>query len=245
MYFINAATVSDWELCYADKSGNSYSWDCSAFPADGSYSGGDFLVKDYTSNTIGQNEGEVVLRDANNDVIDAWRFCQLSGKKTSCTALVTGADELPAVSTSCVNEIIHSASNKDMARKPDGTGAPADNGSTPTKGASNNGNNGGGDDPVIAASFNCVHDGNATSGRLYTRIAGTAFDVEVIALDVNSVKEDESVEEITVELVDATSGSGVCSAMNQISSSSTTLVAGSISPDSALPVSLPAGSSNG
>ena len=210
LYFLESVTIPNndqWQLCYVKNNNQDV---CVDWPADNQVYDADTYAFYDLPNSAGINttEAEVVLLDGNGDVIDAWRYCN----ESSCAEIEWS---IPAA---CLSVITNHASNeKDLARRPDGTGEPQDNGSGHTKGGSNDEGSGGGTDPdpVVASGFNCVHssDGGAANGRLYTRVAGAAFSIDVVALNVSGAIEtayaSDANRNVTVELVDA-SGGQVC-----------------------------------
>lgn len=74
---------------------------------------------------------------------------------------------------------------------------------------------------VSPSSFNCVATGaNASSGRLYTQLAGNAFNVDVVALNAGNAVETNYVtsgtKNVTLEFVDG-SGSTACASRSALS----------------------------
>lgn len=70
--------------------------------------------------------------------------------------------------------------------------------------------------PVVA-SFNAVEPGaNAVSGKIYTKMAGQNFALDIVALNALSVISTSFTGTVAVEVVDNSSGSGVCANMTAI-----------------------------
>ncbi len=200
--YLENITTSGWELCWLKHNG---SGDCTAFPDDGSHAQGTYDVYDVTNgnSSLGQSTGEVILKDGAGDVVDHLQYCHTS----SC-----GTPDWEVSDSSCSSTLTnHSSSNKDMARKKDGTGPFKDNGKDHTKGGSNDEESG------SAFAFNCVETGSdPIAGHLYTKMVGQAVSFDVVALkDADSDGLADSVETdfasdadraVTVELVDSSSG---------------------------------------
>jgi hypothetical protein len=96
-----------------------------------------------------------------------------------------------------------------------------------------------------AADMNCTEtvanaanasDSDSKTGRLYTKLAGAAFDVSVVARKsdqtINSTYASDATKTVTVELVDADSAA-TCAAYSSISSQSLTFAGGIASPPDA------------
>lgn len=220
VYLLQSANISNWAL-YVDSAkiktlgtGSCFingtttpdnSGDNTTFPA------GTYI---YCAHNMNPSNNEVLLVDKNGSLS--------SGNATVIDYLSYGKPSPSAkwsVSSICGTLYPgHSASNQDIARLPNGTGSLADNGDNSTPGATNVGLSVSVNTP---ANFTCVESGvSASTGTLYTKIAGTAFGFDVVAL-----KSDGSVQtayasggnkNVTVELVDG-SGSTACAARTAIS----------------------------
>ena len=69
----------------------------------------------------------------------------------------------------------------------------------------------------VVANFNAVEPGaNAATGKIYTKIAGQNFALDIVALNSSNAIATGFTGAVTVEVVDNTSGGGVCANMNVI-----------------------------
>jgi len=138
------ASNDQWQLCVlrSDDGSECFDWpDANQTYLIGSYEVNNLNFSSYGSGSGGGPgpggggsavqgaNGEIVLLDGSGDVLDAWRFCNAS----------TCAERKWSIPEACLSVINHSPSNKDIARRPDGTGVPQDNESKPTKGSDNDG----------------------------------------------------------------------------------------------------------
>lgn len=212
IYFTSAITTSNWDICYLNDSGSEVcSSSTTRVPANASYSSGDFAVFTVPSD-MDTKDGEILLKDSGGDAIDSLTYCNGS----SCS------NEIWDFNSSCTTTFTnHAPGQTDMYRDPDGTGS-FDNNKTTTEGCSNSGCGGGGGGDTAATGFNCVESGtDGISGNLYTKTTAQSFSFDVIALQDASTVETNFASgadhEVTVELVDTTSGAS-CAAYSALSS---------------------------
>lgn len=221
IYFKQPADLSNWSLwisgsgpspvqiklgqgnCYAN--GTATKDNASSGATSTTWPAGTFIACD--SSVTLPSKGEILLVD---------KQTTLSGNNaTVIDALNYGnpAQDTWSVASACRTIYdAHNAGNKDIARRPDGTGALADNDDESTKGTSNDG---GGSSPTTAPTgFNCVEEGaNPSTGHLYTKLAGTNFSFDIVALkadgSIETTYASDANKSVTVELVDG-SGSTAC-----------------------------------
>jgi len=189
VYFNQAADLAAWSLwisgsgsspvqiplglgnCYAN--GTTTKDNASSGSPTTRWPAGTFIACD--SSIAIPSQGEILLVDkqtapSSNDktVIDALNYGNPPQNEWSvdptCSTLYDG----------------HSASNKDIARIPDGSGALTDNGDNSTKGTTNTPT----PPPATPGNFNAVEVGaNDVSGVIKTKIAGQAFSLDIVALN--------------------------------------------------------------
>ena len=221
IYLLAEADISGWSI-YLDEAlvQNLGTGSCTvngvatADNASGTtFPAGSFVVC-YHDNNINPSNDEVLLLDktgtpSGSTVIDYFGYGGLNPQATWSA---------PSACGTLYPE--HAADNKDIARKPDGSGALIDNDDNSTPGTTNEPGGGGGD--IAATDFNCVENGsNGISGKLYTKTTAQSFSFDIVALQDASTIETNfasgSDHTVSVELVDATSGAS-CSAYSALSS---------------------------
>lgn len=171
-----------------------------------SCSGGEYQVIQFNPNEISQN-ADIVLFDSSNDVVDILRV------RTANTPFTTTyyPPAIPACGfVSPPYDLQVSAANKGVDRTPDGSG-PWRN--TPGTGANSFSTECGGNAPGAApGSFNAFETATAagaTSGVIKTKIAGSAFGLDVVAIS-GSAQESTFSDAVKVELLgNATTGVGL------------------------------------
>lgn len=168
--------------------------------------GGGYQVNQFSANQTSQN-ADIVLFDANDDVVDILRV------RTANTPFTTAYYQ-PAIPdcgfVSSPYDLQVSAANKGVDRTPDGSG-PWRN--TPGTGANSFSTKCGGNAPGAApGSFNAFETATAagaTSGVIKTKIAGSAFGLDVVAIS-GGAQESTFSDAVKVELLgNATTGVGL------------------------------------
>jgi MSHA biogenesis protein MshQ len=179
-----------------------------ALPASGANScfGGVYQVNQFGASQTSQN-ADIVLFDANDDVVDILRV------RTANTPFTTTyyPSAIPACGfVSAPYDLQVSAANKGVDRTPDGSG-PWRN--TPGTGANSFSTECGGNAPGAApGSFNAFETATAvgaTSGVIKTKIAGSAFGLDVVAIG-GGAQESTFSDAVKIELLgNATTGVGL------------------------------------
>lgn len=168
--------------------------------------GGVYQVNPFSANQTSQN-ADIVLFDSNNDVVDILRV------RTANTPFTTTyyPSAIPACGfVSPPYDLQVSAANKGVDRTPDGLG-PWRN--TPGTGAGSVSTECGGNAPGTApGSFNAFETSTAagaTSGVIKTKVAGSAFGLDVVAVS-GGAQESAFSDTVKVELLgNATTGIGL------------------------------------
>ena len=177
-------------------------------PASGANScfGGEYQVNQFSANQTSQN-ADIVLFDSNDNVVDILRV------RTANTPFTTTfyQSAIPACGfVSPPYDLQVSSANKGVDRTPDGLG-PWRN--TPGTGANSLSTKCGGNAPGSApGSFNAFETttaAGATSGVIKTKIAGSAFGLDVVAIS-GGAQESTFSDAVKVELLgNATTGVGL------------------------------------
>lgn len=202
VYFASAVNTSGWKVCYDSAS------KCVNIP-NASHAAGSFWVAALASSALKNNEGEIVLLDGSGKALDHITW----DNGNSCSSNVW---DVPAA---CGNDPClpkHNASNKDIARNPDGSGNWADNGDNKTKGCSNSGC---APVTITPGNFNAVDvGGNAVSGVIRTKIAGQGFSLDIVALNPagNAILPSYA-GSVSLSLVNA-AGGGACASLPAVQS---------------------------
>ena len=81
--------------------------------------------------------------------------------------------------------------------------------------------------PAAVSSFNAVEpSANAVNGKIFTKIAGQNFGLDIVALDASNAIATSFTGVVAIEVVDNTSGGGVCASMTTIATFSNQTFAG-------------------